>query len=459
MANKVLVVDDESSILESCRTILEDQGYEVETVGDGDAAIESVRGEFFDLALIDLKMPGRDGLETLELARGIDPDLTAIIFTAYGTIESAVEALKKGAFNYITKPFTAEQLLVAVEKGLEHSHLQRENLRLQEELKDRGRFENIIGASPALERILATLSKVAPSNANVLITGESGTGKEVIARTLHAHSRRAKGPFVPVDCAALPANLLESELFGHEKGAFTGADRAKRGLLEQANEGTLFLDEIGELSTELQAKLLRTLQERSFRRLGGEKLIHVDIRIVSSTNRNLEEEVTQGRFRQDLFYRLNVVQMNLPPLRERNGDVALLAHHFTHHFARKAERAVPKISAEALQLLEGYAWPGNVREIQNVMERAIVFCDGEILSPADLPESIRTPDVNAAAHNHAVGYRAAREQWIETKGKEYLTGLLRKNGGNISAAAREAQVSRKHIYELLRRFNLKPESL
>ncbi len=454
MRGRILVIDDDDAILQSCRTILEDEGHEVETASGGDAGLALLRQKSFDLALIDLKMPGRNGLEVLEQAVAVDPDLVPVIFTAYGTIESAVEAIKNGAFNYLTKPFTSGQLTAAVAKGLEYSQLVRDIVRLRQEMKQCCPAHHIIGRSPALEMVFAMVAKVAPSDANVLVTGESGTGKELIARVLHANSTRSQGPFVPVDCAALPSNLLESELFGYEKGAFTGADQAKRGVLELADGGTLFLDEIGELSPELQAKLLRTLQERTFRRLGGERLISVDIRIISSTSRDLNAEVQQGHFREDLLYRLNVVSICLPPLRDRQGDVAILVQHFLQEFSRAANKNSVGITPEALRLLEQYRWPGNVRELRNVIERAVVLCDGDTVRVRDLPDYIREQARLGKRIHAAMGYKAAREQWVESQGRPYLIALLRRHHGNISAVAREARISRKSVYELLRRFEV-----
>lgn len=454
MKGRILVIDDDDGILQSCRTILQDAGHEVNIASTGDEGLKLLRHESYDLALIDLRMPGKNGLQTLEEVTNIDPDIVSIIFTAYGTIESAVEAVKKGAFNYLTKPFTSGQLIAAVGQGLEHRTLLRDNIRLRHELTQCCPLHQIIGCSAALEMVLATAAKVAPTDANVLITGESGTGKELIARVIHPNSARARGPFIPVDCAALPSNLLESELFGHERGAFTGANQSKRGLLELADGGTLFLDEIGELNPELQAKLLRTLQERTFRRLGGERLVSVDIRIISSTNRELETEVRQGRFRRDLLYRLNVVNINLPPLRDRYGDIAALVQHFLLEFSRATGKEQMTITAEALRLLEQYRWPGNVRELRNVMQRAVVLCNGNAVGVRDLPDYIREEARLGSRIRAAVGYKAAREQWVESQGKQYLTTLLRQHGGNISAVAREARISRKSVYELLRRFQI-----
>lgn len=454
MTGRILVTDDDEAILHSCKTILENEGHDVKVAAGAAEALAALREKSFDLALIDLRLPGTDGLEILERAAALDPDLVVIIFTAYGTIESAVEATKRGAFNYLTKPFTAGQLVAVVAKAIEYSRLLRDNVRLRHELKQCCSVHQIVGHSAPLEMVLGLVAKVAASDANVLITGESGTGKELIARALHANSARSAGPFVDVDCAALPSTMLETELFGHEKGAFTGADHAKRGLLELANDGTVLLDEIGELSSELQAKLLRTIQERTFRHLGGERLLHVDIRIVSSTNRDLQAEVQQGRFRQDLLYRLNVVHIALPALRDRPGDVALLVHHFLGEFSRSAGKARIEIAPEALSLLERYQWPGNVRELRNAIERAVVLCEGHTVRTRDLPSYIREQAQLGKRIHAALGYKAAREQWVESQGKAYLTTLLAQHHGNISAAAREAEISRKSFYELLRRFSL-----
>jgi DNA-binding NtrC family response regulator len=454
---QILVVDDDEGILQSCETILEDEGFEVTLASSAAAAITALDKRSFDVALIDLRLPGSDGLDVLKQALVIDPELVAIIFTAHGSIETAVEAVKLGAFNYVTKPFTAGQLLAVLNKAVEHRRLISKNRALQHQLESCCRFGGIVGQSARLQAALKAVSKVAPFDANVLVLGESGTGKELISRAVHVHSGRRNGPFIAVDCAALPAALLESELFGHEKGAFTGAAQAKRGLLELANGGTVFFDEIGEMTLELQAKLLRTLQEHSFRRLGGERLTNVDVRVIASTNRDLEAEAQKGTFRQDLLFRLNVVTIVLPPLREREGDVRLLAMEFLQTFCRAAARPVVELAPESLRLLEAYSWPGNVRELRNVIERAVVFCDGRSIQPRDLPEFISHPKPSspaAAAAEPASGFKAVREQWVETQGKQYLNDLLRRHNGNISAAAREAQISRKSLYDLLHRYRV-----
>ncbi|MBI3280601.1 MAG: sigma-54-dependent Fis family transcriptional regulator, partial [Acidobacteria bacterium] len=372
----------------------------------------------------------------------------AIIFTAYGTIETAVEAIKKGAFNYIRKPFTAAGLIDAVEKALIHSAA----LRQSGGGREGSAGDEIVAASPVMEETLQTLRKVAGSDANVLIAGESGTGKELAARFIHLHSRRSGRRLVAVDCAAIPENLLESELFGYEKGAFTGAATGKRGLLEQADGGTLLLDEIGEMSLALQVRVLRALQERAFRRLGAEKLITVDMRILSSTNRDLDAEIRAGRFRSDLFFRLNVVHVRMPPLRERGADILLLACHFLQAHAGKLDRKAMTLGPEAVEILASYNWPGNVRELQNVIERAVVLNEGGVIGRGDLPEY-----VVGAVGQVATDYKSARAAWIETQGIQYFRELLARHNGNVSSAAREARISRKCFYEMMKRFELEPK--
>lgn len=456
MPRRILVVDDDRAILRSCENILTDEGHEVITAGNGATGLELLKRDSIDLVLVDLKMPGMNGLEMLEASRRIRPELVVIVFTGYATIETAVDAIKLGAFNYVTKPFTASELVAIVEKGLRRADLAGHSDRQRTEKGKAGTCDSIVWRSPAMETTLNRLRKVAASDANILIIGESGTGKELAARCVHSCSRRSNEPLVAVDCAAIPDHLLESELFGYDRGAFTGADHKKRGLLELAHNGTLLLDEIGEMSMNLQARLLRVLQERCFRHLGGEKLISVNIRLISSTNRDLEARVREERFRSDLLFRLNVVKIELPPLREREGDIPLLCHHFLEGHARNLGQPAIRLSPEAVEVLEHYDWPGNVRELENVIERAVVLNEDGVIRVADLPDFISE---SAEAHDQAVvgtAYRNVRSAWIDSQGKQYFSELLARHKGNVSSAAREAEISRKSFYQLMKKFDLEP---
>jgi len=333
-------------------------------------------------------MPGMDGMELLEQVRAVDADLPVIMMTAYGTVEKAVEAMKKGAFHYILKPFENEELKILVQKAVEHHHLVRQNRQMKGILEERYHFHNLIGKSAPMQQVYDLIRKVAPTKATVLITGESGTGKELIARAIHFNSPRKSAPFISVNCGALPENLLESELFGHERGAFTGAVGLRKGRFELAHGGTLFLDEISEMSAPLQVKLLRALQEMSFERVGGTETLHVDVRVLAASNRNLKEEVAAGRFRSDLFFRLNVVHIHLPPLRERTGDIPLLVAHFLRKYEQQTGRQGMRFRPDALRALIDYSWPGNVRELENVVERAVILCPEQEITPEDLPPEV-----------------------------------------------------------------------
>ncbi len=444
-------------MIETSRRILAPAGYECLGTMDPHEALRLVESERPDLMLTDLRMPEMDGMEILRRTREADPRMPVIMLTGYATVETAVAAVKAGAFDYLSKPFSIDQLRVAVERALNRRRLEVENLNLREQLKGAFGFENIVGQSSALRGVLELVRKAARSDANILILGESGTGKELIARAVHANSPRAAQPFVPVDCASLPENLLESELFGHEKGSFTGASGVKRGLIETAQHGTLFLDELGELPLGLQAKLLRALQERQIRRVGATAQIDLDVRIVSATNRDLRAMVTEGRFREDLYYRVNVVDVALPPLRERSDDIALLATSFLNKYGRSA---VKGFEPEAMMALETYSWPGNVRELQNVIERACALADSEMITLAELPQQLRTVSQTSQSlpQDQASGrltLKEAKERWISQLEASYVADLLRNEGGNVSQAARKAGVDRKTLHRLLNKHRIR----
>jgi two-component system response regulator HydG len=463
-AARVLIVDDEPDMLENCSRILSRQGYACTTAGDGAAALAILERDRPDLLLTDFKMPGMDGLTLLRQAHELDPALPVIMITGFATIESAVAAVKEGAFDYLPKDFSVDHLRVAVERALRHRGLQVENRNLRQQLRQTLGLENIVGRSPAMAQVFELVKKAARSEANILILGDSGTGKELIARAIHANSPRASQPFVPVDCASLPEQLLESELFGHEKGAFTGAVRTKAGLMETAHHGTLFLDEIAELPATLQVKLLRVLQERQIRRVGGTALVDVDVRVVSATNRDLGDAIAKGQFREELYYRVNVIAIRLPPLRERAGDVRLLAHTFLKRFG---QGRVTTMEDAVVEALERYAWPGNVRELQNVMERACALADGHMVTVGDLPDHVARAASRPApppAGLAALGappagtdltLKAAKEQWLQVLEVSYLRDLLASHDGNVSSAAKAAGIDRKTFHRLINKYDLR----
>jgi DNA-binding NtrC family response regulator len=455
----VLVVDDEELLAKSCKQILASEGYHVLCEGRGRAALETVRRTRPDIILTDLMLPDMDGLALLKEVKQLTPASLVIMITGFATVNSSVEAIQAGAYDYIPKPFTATQLRILIGRAAQQVQLARDNELLRSELKRQYSFDNIIGNSEAIQHVFSIVSRVAPTDASVFISGESGTGKELIARAIHSTSRRSDRPFVAVNCAALPDHLLESELFGHEKGSFTGAEGQRRGLLEAAVGGTFFLDEVSEMSLDLQAKLLRAIQERKIRRVGGDVEIPVDIRWVSATNRDPDAAVQDGVLRQDLFYRLNVVPVRLPPLRERSDDVAALAQHFLRRYAREYERADLQLAPSALQALREYRWPGNVRELQNLIERLVsLAAPGEEITFDDLPPEVLvsrppgqgqgqgfTPDIDRPFHE-------AKSDAISYFEQEYLKAVLAKTRGNISQAARIAGIDRKTIHRMLDKY-------
>ncbi len=384
----ILIVDDEKNYLVVLEALLGPEGYEILTATNARDAVRLIRESDLDLVITDMKMPGTTGMDLLEASKKIKPDLPVIMMTAYGTIEMAVEAMKKKASDYITKPFQNEELKLTVMKALENYRLIKENKRLSQALSDRYRYGNIIGKSKPMQQIYDLISKVAQSKASVLITGPSGTGKELIAKAIHYNSPRRDRPFISVNCGALTETLLESELFGHEKGAFTGAVNMKKGRFELADEGTLFLDEVGDMPPPLQVKLLRVLQEMEFERVGGTKTIKVDVRVLSASNRNIKEDVAEGNFREDLFYRLNVINIEVPSLRERTEDIRLLVNHFIEKYREDEGKERIELSPEAWKILYSYSWPGNVRELENIIERAVVLTADALIGPEDLPAEL-----------------------------------------------------------------------
>ncbi len=370
---KILVVDDEKSMCDFLEIMLQKEGYEVASTTSGEKALELLDNNFYSMVLTDVRMPGADGFEVLRKSKEVSPDTVVIMITAYGSPEGAVTAIKEGAYDYITKPFRVEEVKLTIKKSLERSNLIRENIRLRQAVEERYKFWNLIGKSPTMQRVYDLVEKVSQTKANVLITGESGTGKELVAKAVHYNSARKDCSFITLNCGAIPENLLESELFGHMKGSFTGAIANKRGLLEMAESGTLFMDEIGELPLPLQVKLLRVIQEREFKRVGGTEDIKVDLRIISASNQDLQQKVALSTFREDLFYRLNVIQIKIPPLRERKEDIPLLVNHFVRKYSADTGKEIEGVSPEALELLLGYDFPGNVRELENIIERSITL--------------------------------------------------------------------------------------
>jgi DNA-binding NtrC family response regulator len=385
---RILIVDDEANARGALSEILREEGYATETAADGFKALGKLDEFAPDVILTDLKMPGLDGIAFMEKARSAAPGAVFVVMTAFGTISSAVEAMKKGAENYLLKPLDPEALGAVVERAMEKARLMQETRRLRDRLRERNAFSHVVSADPKMEAVLELVAQVGPSRASVLVSGESGTGKELIAEAIHLASPRARAPFVRLHCAALSESLLESELFGHERGAFTGAVGRREGRFKQADGGTLFLDEIGEISTAVQVKLLRFLQEKTFERVGGNETLRVDVRVIAATNRDLLAEIKKGTFREDLFYRLNVVTVELPPLRERRGDIAALASFFLRRYAAENGKTIETLADDALAALLEYRWPGNVRELENVIERAVVLCDGTKIEVRHLPPSV-----------------------------------------------------------------------
>jgi two-component system response regulator HydG len=437
---RIVVADDEASARSGLATLLRDEGFEVVLAEDGTTALARVEESAPDVLLTDLRMPGMDGIELLRKAREIDPDLIVVLMTAFADVETAVRAMQEGAEHYLTKPLQIDELVLVLQRALERRTIKHEATELRARLKARLRFDAIIGSSPAMQEVFNVIEQVAPSKASVLITGESGTGKELVAQAIHENSPRASAPFVKLHCAALAETILESELFGHEKGSFTGAAGRREGRFKQADGGTLFLDEIGEISPAIQVKLLRFLQERTFERVGGNETLKVDVRIIAATNRDLAAEVAAGRFREDLFYRLNVVNVEMPPLRARPSDLLPLANHFLQRFAKENGKRIEGFSEDAVERITGYRWPGNVRELENVIERAVVLCDGSALTAKHLPAGV------GAVPKGAVRIPGSTLAEIE---RHAILATLEACGGRTSSAAQMLDISvRKIQYKL-----------
>jgi len=442
----VLVVDDDLAHRTMLKTLLSGWGYGIFEADDGDTAIEKVREQGFDLILMDIRMMRISGIEALYEIKAINPAIPVIIMTAFSSVESAVEALKRGAYDYLTKPLDFDELQIIIERAMEHLHLREENRRLKENLGVRFDRQNIIGRSDAMEKLMETIAQVAPSDATVLLTGESGTGKELIAGAIHFNSLRKGEHFVKINCAAITETLLESELFGHEKGSFTGAERRKEGKFRQADGGSIFLDEVSEMSLAMQVKLLRVLQEREIVRVGGEEVIKIDVRVIAATNRNLIEEVEKGNFREDLFYRLNVVSLNMPSLRERREDIPLLVQHFLTLFAKKNHKDIKGLTPQAMDSLLKYDWPGNIREVMNMIERAVVLSRAEYLDEEDLSLIVRKEPVQQHTNQGNMS--------LEDVERNTVLETLEAAEGNKSEAARRLGITRRTLHKKLKKYGV-----
>ncbi len=448
--DRILIVDDEKNYLLVLSTLLGGEGYEVVTAESGARALTLAEAEEPDLLITDMRMPRMSGLELIQEVKKRFPELPVIVMTAYGTVENAVEAMKAGATDYIMKPFENQELLITVDKALKLGRLLAQNRLLREQLSQERGFDDIIGRSKAMREVFDLVDKVAATRATVLITGESGTGKELVARAIHARSPRAREAFVPVNCMALSETLLESELFGHEKGSFTGAVGRRKGRFELAHKGTLFLDEVGEMPPSLQVKLLRVLQERTFERVGGNQPIQVDVRIVAATNRDLAQAVAQGGFRDDLFYRLNVVRIHLPPLRERTEDLPALVAHFVNKYAAEVGRPAPPVSPQAMDLIYRHAWPGNVRELENALERAVILAGGEI-QPSDLPLDLGSGPVESEP---CLPSGMTINQAVEDLERRMIQRALSEAGGVAAHAAQALGITKSNLAYKMKKYGL-----
>ena len=456
MASSILVVDDDDAHRSMLRTMLRSWGFTVEEATDGDEAVERVRERAFDAVLSDVRMARMDGIHALKAMLEYNPALPVVLMTAYSSVETAVDALRLGAYDYLVKPLDFDLLRETLEQAIERSQHSVENRELRRQLTEASASQEIIGRSDQLKRMLGFIETVAPTEATVLITGESGTGKELVARALHTASTRADKPLVTVNCAALTETLLESELFGHEKGAFTGADRRREGRFVQANGGTLFLDEIGEMPLQLQAKLLRALQQGEIQRVGSDIPITVDVRVIAATNRNLLREAQEKRFREDLFFRLNVISIEVPALRQRGDDIPLLAAYFLQRFAERNRKSIKGFSPQALDSMRRYQWPGNVRELENAVERAVILCCGDLVTPAELPDTVaHAPEPEEAPETaEAISLAGMALEDVE---RLAIEDTMRQTGDNKSEAARRLGITRATLHNKLRKYGLEQD--
>lgn len=447
---QILIVDDEKSIRESITGILQDEGFQTRLAKDGQEGIDAVREEKPDLILLDIWMPGMDGIDTLKELRSVHSDLQIIMMSGHATIETAVTATKLGAYDFIEKPLSLEKLLVCIHNALKVNQLVEENKSLKAKIS---RDYNIIGSSPVIQELKQQISIAAPTSGWVLITGENGTGKELVARSIHKLSKRSDKPFIEVNCAAIPEDLIESELFGHEKGSFTGATSKRKGKFDLAHEGTLFLDEIGDMSLKTQAKVLRILQEHKFERIGGHKTIEVDVRVIAATNKNLEDEIKAGNFRQDLFYRLNVLPFQVPALRERTQDIAILAKHFIKSYCEKESTESKDITDNALEIMSNYQWPGNVRELKNLLERLVIMTPGQLINEETLPAEIRNiqnkePQTLAGVTTN--NYKEAKDMFES----EFIRSKLAENDWNVTKTAESISIERSNLHRKIKSYGI-----
>ncbi|HVR69345.1 MAG TPA: sigma-54 dependent transcriptional regulator [Vicinamibacteria bacterium] len=454
MNPSILVVDDEEVMRDVLHTLLGEAGYRVTLAPDGPQGLALARAQTFDAAIVDVMLPEMGGIEVLEELRRIDPELVVLMITAFASVETAIQAMKRGAFDYVTKPFKHEEVLHILRNGLNQRRLQDENRQLRTALRDQARFTEIVGKSPRMQQVFGLISQAAPSRSTILVVGESGTGKELVAKAIHATSPRADKPFIVVNSGSLPHDLLESNLFGHVKGAFTGAVYAKKGLFELADRGTLFFDEIGNIPLETQSKLLRVMQEREFMRLGGVDVVKVDVRIVAATNADLRRAVEEGRFREDLFYRLNVIAVQLPPLRQRNEDIPALVHHFVEKYARENEKPVTGVTPEALQALLDYDWPGTVRELENVIERGVVLTTTTRIGRELIPDHVRSAPSFHVPHMTVPPEGISLRDVIANFEKRLIESTLESTAGVQKEAARLLGLKPTTLNEMIKRHNI-----